>query len=64
MAKWYVEYRAYNRGEYMGGIEAEDGKAAIQYVKDHVIGVNRFHNVQRDDDSEQGGVYRGVFCRY
>ena len=62
MAKWYVEYRTYNRVEYMGGIEAEDGKGAIQYVKDHVIGATSFHNVQRDDE-ESENIYRGICYR-
>lgn len=63
MAKWYVEYRAYTKVEYMGGIEAKDGKGAIEYVKDHVIGACCFRNVQRDDDSEHNGVYRGLSYR-
>lgn len=52
MAKWYVEYKAYGKPGYMGGIEAEDGNGAIEYVKAHVMGVNRIIGVWHDDEKE------------
>ena len=55
MTKWYVEFRAYGKMKYMGGIVAKDGKEAIEYVKAHVIGANHF-KVWHDDDDENEGV--------
>ncbi len=52
MKKWYVEYKHYGKFGYIGGIEAEDGKAAIEYVKAHVIGAHSF-KVWHDDDEEE-----------
>lgn len=52
MSKWYVEYKAYGKQGYMGKIEANSGKEAIQYVKDHVIGVNKIVGVWHDDEEE------------
>lgn len=49
--KWYVEYKAYGKQYYMSGIEAKDGKEAIEYVKEQVIGATKFH-VMRDDDED------------
>lgn len=53
MAKWYVEYKTYNKFAFMGGIEAADGKGAIEYVKAHVMGVNRILGVWHDDEEEE-----------
>lgn len=53
MAKWYVEYKAYGKPGYMGGIEAESGNAAIEYVKANVMGVNRILGVWHDDNDEE-----------
>ena len=54
MAKWYVEYKAYGQPGYMGGIEAEDGNGAIEYVRSHVIGVNpKSFKVWHDDEEEE-----------
>lgn len=50
--KWYVEYKAYGKQGYMGGIEAKDGKAAIEYVKEHVIGATHFR-VWHDDEGDE-----------
>ena len=47
--KWYVEYRAYGKTEYMSGIEAESGNDAVQYVRDHVIGINKILGVWHDE---------------
>jgi hypothetical protein len=52
MSKWYVEFKAYGKQRYIRGIEAEDGKAAIEYVKAHVIGATRFKVWHDDDDDE------------
>ena len=38
MSKWYVEYKAYGKQGYMGGIEANSGNEAIAIVKANVIG--------------------------
>lgn len=51
-SKWYVEYKAYGKQGYMGGIEAEDGKQAIAYVKAHVIGATRFKCWHDDEEQE------------
>lgn len=53
MAKWYVEYKTYNKFAFMGGIEAADGKGAIEYVKAHAMGVNRILGVWHDDEEEE-----------
>ena len=49
MRKWYVEYRAYGKMGYMGGIEAETGNEAIKVVKAAIIGVNKIIGVWHDD---------------
>ena len=49
MKKWYVEYKVYGKQSYIGGIEAKDGKEAIEYVKAHVIGAACF-KVFHDDE--------------
>lgn len=55
MAKWYVEFKVHENGmavtKYIGKIEAEDGKAAIEYVKEHTIGAYKFH-VWHDDEED------------
>lgn len=53
MPKWYVEYKAYGKFCYMGGIEANSGNEAIKIVKNLVIGVNRICGVWHDDESEK-----------
>ena len=55
MSKWYVEWKVRENGilkvHYMGGIEAKDGKEAIEYVKEHVaIGA---HGFRADHDDEE-----------
>ncbi len=52
MPKWYIEYRAYGKLGYMGGIEAKDGNEAIERLKEKVIGVNRILGVWHDDEEE------------
>lgn len=55
MSKWYVEYKirktSYATTNYMDNIEAKDGKEAIEYVKQHVIGAYGFKVFH--DDNEQ-----------
>lgn len=56
MSKWYVEWKTYINGRliacYKGGIEAKDGKEAIEYIREHVgMGAHGFH-VWHDDDEE------------
>lgn len=50
MKKWYVEYKAYGRIGYMGGIEAETGNEAIEIVKSKVIGVSIILGVWHDEE--------------
>ena len=50
--KWYVEYVSYGKHCSMGKIEAESGNEAIEYVYEHVIGVNKIIGVWHDDDEE------------
>ena len=52
MCRWYVEYKAYGKIGYMSGIEAENGKEAIEIVKSKVIGATRFY-VLREEDKEE-----------
>lgn len=55
MSKWYVEYKTHYVPGWQGinGIEAEDGKAAIEYVKEHiVIGGYRFKAFKDEDEQE------------
>lgn len=47
--KWYIEFVAYGVAGYMGGIEADSGNAAIEYLKAHVVGVSRIIGVWHDD---------------
>lgn len=52
VSKWYVEYKAYGKQYYKGGIKAKDGKEAIKFIKDRVtIGAHDF-KVWHDDDEE------------
>ena len=53
MSRWYVEYEAYGKRGYMGGIEADSGNEAIKVVKSRVIGVGRIYGVWHDDDDEE-----------
>jgi len=50
MKKWYVEYIAYGKLGWMGGIEAKSGNEAIKIVRAHVIGINRICGVWPDDE--------------
>lgn len=52
MSKWYVEYKVYGKFGHMNNIEAESGNEAIDYVKTHIIGVNRIIGVWHDDEEE------------
>ena len=52
MSKWYVEYKTYGKQGYISGIEAKDGKEAIEYVKAHVIGAVHF-KVWHDDEQDE-----------
>ena len=52
MSKWYIEYKAYGKFGYMGGIEATSGNEAIEILKSRVIGVNRICGVWHDDESD------------
>lgn len=49
MARWYVEFKCYGKHKHVGGIVAEDGKGAIEWVKAHFIGATSF-KVWHDDD--------------
>lgn len=51
MSRWYVEYKAYGKQGWMGGIEAEDGRGAIEVVKSTVIGAQKF-KVWHDDNED------------
>ena len=57
MSKWYVEYKTFDershgyKTAWMCGVEAVDGKAAIEYVKKHVRDAHRFW-VCHDDEEE------------
>ena len=53
MNKWYIEYKAYGKFGYMGGIEAVNGNEAIEILKSKVIGINKIIGVWHDDDCEQ-----------
>lgn len=53
MSKWYIEYKAYGKLGYLGGIEADNGNAAIEILKAHVIGITRICGVWHDDENEQ-----------
>ena len=53
MSKWYVEYKAYGKMGYMGGIEANSGNEAIEILKSRVVGVNRICGVWHDDEDEE-----------
>ena len=52
MPKWYVEFKL-TTGEYkyMEGIEAKDGKEAIEYVKSRYYNAYSF-KVFHDDEEE------------
>lgn len=52
--KWYIEYKAYGKYCYMGGIEADSGNEAIEKVKANVIGVNKIIGVWHDDENGKG----------
>lgn len=51
MTPWYVEYKVGFKQYWKGGIMARDGREAIQYVQDHVIGAWDFH-VWHDDGED------------
>lgn len=55
MSKWSVDYKV--AGEHgwknMNGIEAVDGKEAIEYVKKHVIGVYKFQCFHDVDECKE-----------
>ena len=53
MKKWYVEYVAYGKHGWMGGIEANSGNEAIKIVQARVIGINRICGVWHDDENEE-----------
>lgn len=53
MSKWYLEYKAYGKLGYMGGIEANSGNEAIEILKSRVVGVNRICGVWHDDENEE-----------
>lgn len=53
MGKWYIEYKAYGKPAYMGGIEAKSGNEAIEVLKSKVIGVNKICGVWHDDENEE-----------
>lgn len=58
MAKWYVEYKIHKNGhseyECVNGINARDGKEAIEYVKEHIaIGAYNFKAYHDDDDNNE-----------
>lgn len=56
MSKWYVEYKTPNKHGWQGinGIEAKDGKEAIEYVKEHVIiGGYKFKAYHDDEEEEE-----------
>lgn len=53
MSKWYVEYKAYGKIGYMSGIEAENGKEAIEVVKSKVIGATKFYVLHDEDEDEE-----------
>ena len=57
MSKWYVEYKAYGKFGYMSGIEAENGKEAIEVVKSKVIGATKFYVLRDEDEEENGNGY-------
>ncbi len=52
MAKWYVEFWSHGKQGYISGIEANNGKEAIDHVKEHVIGATRFTVMHDNDNSE------------
>lgn len=56
MSKWYVEWKQhdnrFNRYHYMGGIEAKDGKEAIEYVRNNVAMGGYSFKAWHDDDEE------------
>lgn len=53
MGKWYIEYKAYGKPAYMGGIEAKSGNEAIEVLKSKVTGVNKICGVWHDDENEE-----------
>ena len=57
MSRWYVEYKTTDSSKtrYMGGIEAKDGKEAIEYVKSNVIGAWWFKVWHDDEETAEGG---------
>lgn len=52
MRKWYVEFKAYGKPGYMGGIEADSGNEAIAVLRAHVAGINKICGVWHDDEDE------------
>ena len=53
MSKWYVEYKAYGKQGYIGGIDGNSGNEAVEIVKSRVIGVNRICGVWHDDEETE-----------
>lgn len=53
MSKWIVEYKTTDKHGWQSieGIEANDGKEAIEYVKAHVWGAYKF-KAWHDDEEE------------
>ena len=52
MSTWYIEYKAYGKRGYMGGIEAKNGNEAIEILKSLIIGINCILCVWHDDKQE------------
>lgn len=54
MSKWIVEYKTTDKHGWQSieGIEANDGKEAIEYVKVHVWGAYKF-KAWHDDESDK-----------
>lgn len=53
MAKWVVEYKTTDKHGWdcMEGVEAKDGKEAIEYVKKHIWGAYKF-KAWHDEEEE------------
>lgn len=56
MSRWIVEFKQSSKHgwDYIEGIEAKDGKEAIEYVKEHkVIGAYKFKAWHDDEQDEE-----------